>query len=122
MRAIAIEIFDTPLARVVQNPQPAQWQKRSAAVAGKRLRELMPTATVIDYLVNPDNALGQPEQTLKKLIADETEKWEGDQVRGYQAGVNRQSRPTFHKSRNGGSHRDCTLGQSTDVRLRESGH
>jgi hypothetical protein len=25
------------------------------------LRELMPTATVIDYLVNPDNALGQPE-------------------------------------------------------------
>ena len=78
MRAIAIEIFDTPLARVVQNPQPAQWQKRSAAVAGKRLellRELMPTATVIDYLVNPDNALGQPEQTLKKLIADETEKW-----------------------------------------------
>jgi putative ABC transport system substrate-binding protein len=36
----------------------------TAAVAGKRLellRELMPTATVIDYLVNPDNALGQPE-------------------------------------------------------------
>lgn len=25
------------------------------------LRELLPTATVIDYLVNPDNALGQPE-------------------------------------------------------------
>ena len=36
----------------------------TAAVTGKRLellRELMPTATVIDYLVNPDNALGQPE-------------------------------------------------------------
>jgi len=36
----------------------------TAAVAGKRLellRELMPTATAIDYLVNPDNALGQPE-------------------------------------------------------------
>jgi len=36
----------------------------TAAVAGKRLellRELMPAATVIDYLVNPDNALGQPE-------------------------------------------------------------
>src|SRR5215813_6219418 len=36
----------------------------TAAVAGKRLellRELMPTAAVIDYLVNPDNALGQPE-------------------------------------------------------------
>jgi putative ABC transport system substrate-binding protein len=36
----------------------------TAAVAGKRLellRELMPTAKVIDYLVNPDNALGQPE-------------------------------------------------------------
>jgi putative ABC transport system substrate-binding protein len=36
----------------------------TAAVAGKRLellRELTPTATVIDYLVNPDNALGQPE-------------------------------------------------------------
>jgi putative ABC transport system substrate-binding protein len=36
----------------------------TAAVAGKRLellRELVPTATVIDYLVNPDNALGQPE-------------------------------------------------------------
>jgi putative ABC transport system substrate-binding protein len=34
------------------------------AVAGKRLEllpELMPTATVIDYLVNPDNALGRPE-------------------------------------------------------------
>jgi ABC-type uncharacterized transport system substrate-binding protein len=36
----------------------------TAAVAGKRLellRELIPTAAVIDYLVNPDNALGQPE-------------------------------------------------------------
>jgi putative ABC transport system substrate-binding protein len=36
----------------------------TAAVAGKRLellRELIPTATVVDYLVNPDNALGQPE-------------------------------------------------------------
>ena len=36
----------------------------TAEVAGKRLellRELLPTATVIDYLVNPDNALGQPE-------------------------------------------------------------
>jgi ABC-type uncharacterized transport system substrate-binding protein len=36
----------------------------TAAVAGKRLellRELIPTAVVIDYLVNPDNALGQPE-------------------------------------------------------------
>jgi putative tryptophan/tyrosine transport system substrate-binding protein len=36
----------------------------TATVAGKRLellRELIPTATVIDYLVNPDNALGQPE-------------------------------------------------------------
>jgi len=36
----------------------------AAAVAGKRLellRELIPTAAVIDYLVNPDNALGQPE-------------------------------------------------------------
>jgi putative tryptophan/tyrosine transport system substrate-binding protein len=36
----------------------------TAATAGKRLellRELIPTATVIDYLVNPDNALGQPE-------------------------------------------------------------
>ena len=36
----------------------------TAAVAGKRLellRELMPSAAVIDYLVNPDNALGQPE-------------------------------------------------------------
>jgi ABC-type uncharacterized transport system substrate-binding protein len=36
----------------------------TAAVAGKRLellRELMPTATVVDYLVNPDSALGQPE-------------------------------------------------------------
>jgi putative tryptophan/tyrosine transport system substrate-binding protein len=36
----------------------------TAAVAGKRLellRELIPTATVIDYLVNPDNLLGQPE-------------------------------------------------------------
>jgi ABC-type uncharacterized transport system substrate-binding protein len=36
----------------------------TAAVAGKRLevlRELIPTATVIDYLVNPDNPLGQPE-------------------------------------------------------------
>src|SRR5262245_65118399 len=36
----------------------------TAAVAAKRLellRELIPTATVIDYLVNPDNALGQPE-------------------------------------------------------------
>ena len=36
----------------------------TAAVAGKRLellRELMPTATVIDYLANPDSALGQPE-------------------------------------------------------------
>jgi putative ABC transport system substrate-binding protein len=36
----------------------------TAAVAGQRLellRELMPTATVIDYLVNPDNTLGQPE-------------------------------------------------------------
>src|SRR5215211_7910080 len=35
-----------------------------AAVAGKRLellRELMPSATVIDYLINPDSALGQPE-------------------------------------------------------------
>jgi putative tryptophan/tyrosine transport system substrate-binding protein len=35
-----------------------------AAVAGKRLellRELLPTATVIAYLVNPDSALGQPE-------------------------------------------------------------
>jgi ABC-type uncharacterized transport system substrate-binding protein len=35
-----------------------------AAVVGKRLellRELLPTATVIDYLVNPDSALGQPE-------------------------------------------------------------
>ena len=36
----------------------------TAAIAGKRLellRELLPTGTVIDYLVNPDNALGQPE-------------------------------------------------------------
>jgi putative ABC transport system substrate-binding protein len=36
----------------------------TAAVAGKRLellRELIPAATVIDYLVNPDSALGQPE-------------------------------------------------------------
>jgi ABC-type uncharacterized transport system substrate-binding protein len=36
----------------------------TAAVAGKRLellRELIPAAAVIDYLVNPDNALGQPE-------------------------------------------------------------
>jgi ABC-type uncharacterized transport system substrate-binding protein len=36
----------------------------TAAVAGKRLellRELLPTATVIDYLVNPDNPIGQPE-------------------------------------------------------------
>jgi putative tryptophan/tyrosine transport system substrate-binding protein len=36
----------------------------TAAVAGKRLellRDLIPTAAVIDYLVNPDNALGQPE-------------------------------------------------------------
>jgi putative tryptophan/tyrosine transport system substrate-binding protein len=36
----------------------------TAAVAGKRLellRELIPGAAVIDYLVNPDNALGQPE-------------------------------------------------------------
>jgi putative ABC transport system substrate-binding protein len=36
----------------------------TAAVAGKRLdllRELIPTVAVIDYLVNPDNALGQPE-------------------------------------------------------------
>ena len=36
----------------------------TAAVAGKRLellRDLIPTAVVIDYLVNPDNALGQPE-------------------------------------------------------------
>jgi putative tryptophan/tyrosine transport system substrate-binding protein len=36
----------------------------TAAVAGKRLellRELIPTATVVDYLVNPDSALGQPE-------------------------------------------------------------
>jgi putative ABC transport system substrate-binding protein len=36
----------------------------TAALAGKRLellRELLPTATVIDYLINPDNALGQPE-------------------------------------------------------------
>src|SRR5262245_18153598 len=36
----------------------------TAAVAGKRLellRELIPTAAVIDYLVNPDSGLGQPE-------------------------------------------------------------
>jgi putative tryptophan/tyrosine transport system substrate-binding protein len=36
----------------------------TAEVAGKRLellRELMPAATVINYLVNPDSALGQPE-------------------------------------------------------------
>src|SRR6267142_1279795 len=36
----------------------------TAAVTGKRLellRELLPTATVIDYLVNPDNPIGQPE-------------------------------------------------------------
>jgi putative tryptophan/tyrosine transport system substrate-binding protein len=36
----------------------------TAAVAGKRLellRELIPTAAVIDYLVNPDSAIGQPE-------------------------------------------------------------
>jgi putative tryptophan/tyrosine transport system substrate-binding protein len=36
----------------------------TTALAGKRLellRELIPTATVIDYLVNPDNPLGQPE-------------------------------------------------------------
>jgi ABC-type uncharacterized transport system substrate-binding protein len=36
----------------------------TTAVAGKRLellRELIPTATVIDYLVNPDNPLGQSE-------------------------------------------------------------
>jgi ABC-type uncharacterized transport system substrate-binding protein len=35
----------------------------TTAVAGKRLellRELIPTATVFDYLVNPDNPLGQP--------------------------------------------------------------
>jgi putative ABC transport system substrate-binding protein len=36
----------------------------TAQVAGKRLellRELIPTATVIDYLVNPDSPIGQPE-------------------------------------------------------------
>jgi putative ABC transport system substrate-binding protein len=36
----------------------------TAAVAGKRLellRELLPNLNVIDYLVNPDSALGQPE-------------------------------------------------------------
>jgi ABC-type uncharacterized transport system substrate-binding protein len=36
----------------------------TAAVAGKRLellRELIPTAKMIDYLVNPDDALGRPE-------------------------------------------------------------
>jgi putative ABC transport system substrate-binding protein len=36
----------------------------TAAVAGKRLdllRELIPTATVIGYLVNPDSPFGQPE-------------------------------------------------------------
>src|SRR5262245_21555210 len=36
----------------------------TAAVAGKRLellRDLIPTAAVINYLVNPDNALGQSE-------------------------------------------------------------
>src|SRR5262245_47632544 len=36
----------------------------TAQVAGKRLellRELIPTATVIDYLVNPDSPTGQPE-------------------------------------------------------------
>jgi len=38
--------------------------RASFLVAGKRLellRELMPSATVIDYLINPDSALGQPE-------------------------------------------------------------
>jgi putative ABC transport system substrate-binding protein len=36
----------------------------TSALAGKRLellRELMPNASVIDYLSNPDNAIGQPE-------------------------------------------------------------
>src|SRR5262245_12038597 len=36
----------------------------TAQVAGKRLellRELIPTATLIDYLVNPDSPIGQPE-------------------------------------------------------------
>ena len=44
----------------------------TATVAGKRLellRELMPTATVIDYLVNPDNALGQPEIAAAETAA-----------------------------------------------------
>jgi putative ABC transport system substrate-binding protein len=44
----------------------------TAAVAGKRLellRELLPTAAVIDYLVNPDNALGRPEITDAEAAA-----------------------------------------------------
>ena len=44
----------------------------TAAVAGKRLellRELMPTAKVIDYLVNPDYALGRPEIADAEAVA-----------------------------------------------------
>jgi putative ABC transport system substrate-binding protein len=44
----------------------------TAAVAGKRLellRELIPTATVVDYLVNPDYALGQPEMADAEAAA-----------------------------------------------------
>jgi ABC-type uncharacterized transport system substrate-binding protein len=44
----------------------------TAAIAGKRLelfRELMPTASVIDYLVNPDDALGRPEITDAEAAA-----------------------------------------------------
>ena len=54
--------FVTSLNRPAGNITGASFL--TAAVAGKRLellRELIPTATVVDYLVNPDNALGQPE-------------------------------------------------------------
>jgi putative tryptophan/tyrosine transport system substrate-binding protein len=54
--------FVTSLNRPAGNITGASFL--TAAVAGKRLellRELVPTATVVDYLVNPDNALGQPE-------------------------------------------------------------
>jgi ABC-type uncharacterized transport system substrate-binding protein len=47
----------------------------TAAVAGKRLellRDLIPTAVVIDYLVNPDNALGQPEIAAAEAAAART--------------------------------------------------
>jgi putative ABC transport system substrate-binding protein len=54
--------FVTSLNRPAGNITGASFL--TAAVAGKRLellRELIPTATVVDYLVNPDNALGRPE-------------------------------------------------------------